>query len=69
MQTLYSTFYRMAQVTARTGLSSSTIWLKVKHGEFPQPVRISGPSGRAVGWVSAEVDDWIAARIAERDSA
>lgn len=62
---MQTTFDRMPQVTAKTGLSASTIWLKVKRREFPAPVRISGRSGRAVGWISAEVDEWIAARIAE----
>lgn len=62
------TFYRMPKVSEKTGLSASTIWLKVKRKEFPAPVRISGPEGRAVGWVSTEVDDWIAARIADSRS-
>lgn len=62
------TFDRMPKVCEKTGLSASTIWLKVKRKEFPAPVRISGPEGRAVGWISAEVDDWIASRIAESRS-
>jgi prophage regulatory protein len=33
-------------------------------GKFPKRVRIG--SGR-VGWVDQEVDDWLLARIAERD--
>lgn len=35
-------------------------------GKFPKRVRLG--SGR-VGWVDQEVDDWILARIAERDRA
>ena len=35
-------------------------------GKFPKRVRLG--SGR-VGWVDQEVDDWIHARIAERDRA
>jgi prophage regulatory protein len=35
-------------------------------GKFPKRVRIG--SGR-VGWVDQEVDDWLRARIAERDRA
>jgi prophage regulatory protein len=33
-------------------------------GQFPQRVRLG--QGR-VGWVESEVDDWIVARIAQRD--
>lgn len=55
---------RLPQVTEKTGYGRSAIWEKANIGEFPKPVRL-GP--RAVGWVEAEVDDWIAARIAKRD--
>jgi prophage regulatory protein len=34
-------------------------------GKFPRRVRLG--QGR-VGWVESEVDDWLKARIAERDS-
>jgi hypothetical protein len=33
-------------------------------GRFPKPVSISD---RSVGWVEAEVDAWLEARIAQRD--
>ena len=50
----------MRQVRLRTGLSRSTIYLKMKNGEFPTQVSL-GP--RAVGWLEAEVDRWIASRV------
>ncbi len=52
------------QVVALTSLSRTTIYRLVDEGVFPRPVRIHGSR---VGWVEAEVVDWIAARIAERD--
>jgi prophage regulatory protein len=51
---------RCKQVQARTGLARSTIYLHVKTGEFPRPVRLGA---RAVGWLESEVCDWIAGRV------
>jgi len=47
---------RLPAVKARTGLSRSTIYLRIAQGEFPQPVSLGG---RAVGWVEAEVQAWV----------
>ena len=55
-------FLRLPEVLARTGLSRSTIYLRVAAGCFPQPVSLGG---RAVGWIEAEVDEWVRERIAE----
>ena len=55
-----ATLLRMRQVVLRTGLSRSTIYLKIKNGEFPTQVSL-GP--RAVGWLEAEVEHWIASCI------
>jgi prophage regulatory protein len=54
------TLLRMTQVKARTGLSRSTIYLRIKAGEFPTQVSL-GP--RAVGWLEAEIERWIETRI------
>jgi len=51
---------RLPAVKARTGLSRSTIYLRVAEGSFPSPVSLGG---RAVGWIDAEVNDWLAQRI------
>ena len=53
---------RLAQVKARTGRSRSSIYADIKAGRFIAPISI-GP--RAVGWLEHEIDEWIAARIAE----
>ena len=51
---------RQKQVQARTGLSRSTIYLRVSEGRFPKPVSLGA---RAVGWVDAEVEAWLAGQI------
>ena len=54
-------FLRLTEVQARTGLSRSTIYVRLEQGHFPRPVELDA---RAVGWVEAEVDEWIRERIA-----
>ena len=55
-------FLRLPEVLERTGLSRSTIYVRLAAGCFPQPVSLGG---RAVGWIEAEVDEWVRERIAE----
>ena len=55
------TILRLPAVKTRTGLSRSTIYLRVSQGTFPRPVRLGG---RAVGWVEEEIQSWLAERIA-----
>ena len=52
---------RLPEVLARTGLSRSTIYVRVDQGLFPKPVSLGA---RAVGWIES-VDEWIQERIAE----
>lgn len=52
---------RLPSVKARTGLSRSTIYLRVSEGTFPKPVSLGS---RAVGWVEDEIQSWLAERIA-----
>ena len=54
------TILRLPAVKAKTGLSRSTIYLRVAQGTFPKPV---GLGGRAVGWLEAEIQDWLQRRI------
>jgi len=53
-------FLRLPEVMARTGLSRSTIYVRLAEGRFPEPVRL-GP--RAVGWIESEIDAWMQERI------
>ena len=55
---------RLPQVKARTGLSRSEIYRRIAMGDFPAPVKLGQ---RASAWSTAEIDAWIAGRIAARD--
>jgi prophage regulatory protein len=57
---------RLPVVQRRTGLSRSAIYQGVKEGRFPAPIALGD---RAVGWLEAEVDAWIAERISASRSA
>jgi len=51
---------RRKQVEARTGLSRSTIYDRIKAGTFPAPVSLGA---KAVGWIESEIDAWLTAQI------
>ena len=51
---------RLPEVQRRTGLSRSTIYVRLDQGLFPRPVSLGA---RAVGWIDSEVDEWIRERI------
>ncbi|MBT8768746.1 helix-turn-helix transcriptional regulator [Metapseudomonas boanensis] len=55
---------RLKEVIDSTGLARSTIYKYMGEGAFPAPVSLGD---RCVGWVHSEVQDWILARIEERD--
>ena len=44
-------FLRLPEVRDRTGLSRSTIYVRLAAATFPQPVSLGA---RAVGWIEAE---------------
>jgi len=61
------TILRLPAIKTSTGLSRSTIYLRIAQGVFPRPVSLGG---RAVGWPASEVATLNAARIAGKpDSA
>jgi prophage regulatory protein len=59
---------RKSEVIRRVGYSETTLDRKERAGEFPKRLKL-GPTGRAVGWVETEVDDYVAARVYGRDEA
>ncbi|MEA9428256.1 helix-turn-helix transcriptional regulator [Aeromonas caviae] len=61
-------FIRIREVCEKTGLSKSSIYDLMTQGRFPQTVRLS-EAGRGVAFVEAEVDAWMAQRIAARNAA
>ena len=52
---------RLEAVLDKTGLSRSLIYQLVSEGNFPAQIHLGA---RSVGWIEAEVDDWINTRIA-----
>ena len=54
------TILRLPAVKTRTGLSRSTIYLRVSQGTFPKSVSLGT---RAVGWVEAEIQEWLQRQI------
>ena len=52
---------RLKDVIALTGLSRSTIYLRMVQGKFPK----INLGSRAVGWISSDVNEWIEERIRE----
>jgi prophage regulatory protein len=50
------TILRRKQVEARTGLSRSTIYERIKAGTFRAPLALGT---RAVGWDSSLIEAWI----------
>lgn len=56
---------RQREVMARTGYSAMTLWRKQRDGSFPRRIKLGNNS---IGWLEEEIDDWIRARVAERDA-
>lgn len=63
------TILRRKQVEARTGLSRSSIYARLRHNPkrpgdydptFPKPVSVGA---KAVGWLEHELEAWIAAQV------
>jgi prophage regulatory protein len=54
------TILRLPAVIKHTGLSRSSIYLRISNKEFPKPVSLGG---RAVGWLESDIDQWLADKI------
>ncbi|OAN14222.1 AlpA family transcriptional regulator [Photobacterium jeanii] len=52
---------RLPEVMKMTGLSRSTIYLRMSKGNFPQSISLGE---RAVGWLEADVELWLDACVA-----
>lgn len=55
------TILRRKQVQARTGLTRSPLYARIKAGSFPKPILLGG--GRAVGWIESEIEEWLTSQI------
>ena len=54
------TIIRLPDVINATGLSRSTIYLRISQSKFPKPISLGG---RAVGWLESEVELWIEEQV------
>ena len=51
---------RLPEVKETTGLSRSSIYLRIANKEFPSPISLGG---RAVGWLESDIQSWLNERI------
>lgn len=58
----HTVILRRRTVEARTGLSRSTIYLRMAQDTFPKSIPL-GP--RAVGWLENEVEAWLQGQVAQ----
>ncbi len=49
-------FIRLPEVKNKTGLSRSSIYLRMSNGEFPQSISLGS---RAIGWLDTDIDQWL----------
>lgn len=47
---------RLPEVKGRTGLSRSSVYLRISKNQFPRPISLGA---QAVGWIESEIDEWI----------
>jgi prophage regulatory protein len=51
---------RLPAVIEKTGLSRSSIYLRMNKGEFPQSISLGD---RAIGWLEADIEQWLEDKI------
>ena len=63
---MYNKIIRLPEVKNKTGLSRSSIYLRMSNGEFPQSISLGS---RAIGWLDADIEQWLDERIAASKAA
>ena len=53
---------RLPDVKNSTGLSRSSIYLRIAEDDFPKSISLGG---RAVGWLESDIQKWLDDRIAQ----
>jgi prophage regulatory protein len=51
---------RLPEVKLRTGLSRSSVYLRISQQRFPRPISLGAQS---VGWIESEIEGWIESQI------
>lgn len=60
---------RYADLELHLGMNRITIWRRTKNDPtFPQPIRLGNGRTAAVGFLTEEIDNWIAKQSAARIS-
>lgn len=54
---------RLPEVLTRVGASRSKVYAMIRDGSFPAPIPLG--SSHCVGFLSSEIDGWIADRVRE----
>jgi len=54
---------RIADVSTKTTLAKSTIWLKLAEGSFPKPTKLS-PAINV--WKESDIDKWIENKFSQQ---
>jgi len=60
------TILRLPLVKSRTGLSRSSIYLRISEGTFPKQISLGR---RTVGWVESEIEAWLSNQIEQSRTA
>lgn len=63
--TNFDTILRLPEVKSRTGLSRSSIYIYIKKGLFPAPMKLGL---RSVGWFESEIQNWIMSKRKEESN-
>ena len=55
-------FLRLTEIKNLTGLSRSTIYMRIAEKRFPKPIKLGE---RAVAWLESDINAWMEQRIKE----
>lgn len=59
---MYNKVIRLPAVKDQTGLSRSSIYLRMSKGEFPKSISLGD---RAIGWLEEDINQWLEHCIAK----
>ena len=57
---------RLPAVKEKTGLSRSSIYLRMSKAEFPKSISLGD---RAIGWLESDIEQWLDERISASKAA
>lgn len=55
-------FLRLTEIKNLTGLSRSTIYMRIAEQRFPKPIKLGE---RAIAWLESDINAWMEQRIKE----